>query len=66
MSEIGKLEKTAWRLLEETKVLEQLRQIGEPTASDEAVQRCRDMQDTQMMPYFLHIRGRKGRSSGTG
>jgi ubiquinone/menaquinone biosynthesis C-methylase UbiE len=36
-----------------------IERVEEPTASDEVVQRCRDMQDTQVMPYFLHIRGRK-------
>lgn len=36
-----------------------IERVEEPTASDEAVARCRDMQDTQVMPYFLHVRGRK-------
>jgi SAM-dependent methyltransferase len=30
-------------------------------ADDETVRRCPDMQDTQIMPYFLHIRCRKPR-----
>lgn len=33
--------------------------VNEPTASDETVRTCPDMQDTQIMPYFLHIRCRK-------
>jgi ubiquinone/menaquinone biosynthesis C-methylase UbiE len=36
-----------------------IERVEEPTASDEVVARQRDMQDTQMMPYFLHVRGRK-------
>lgn len=36
-----------------------IERVEEPTASDEVVARCHDMQDTQVMPYFLHIRGRK-------
>jgi ubiquinone/menaquinone biosynthesis C-methylase UbiE len=33
--------------------------VEEPHADDETVRRCRDMQDTQIMPYFLHVRARK-------
>lgn len=36
-----------------------LDQVEEPRASDDAVQRCPDVQDTQVMPYFLHMRWRK-------
>jgi ubiquinone/menaquinone biosynthesis C-methylase UbiE len=37
-----------------------IERVEEPTASDEVVARCRHLQDAQVMPYFLHIRGRKG------
>lgn len=33
--------------------------VAEPSADDETVAACPDMQDTQIMPYFLHIRARK-------
>jgi len=33
--------------------------IEEPRADDDAVARCPDMQDTQVMPYFLHVRCRR-------
>ena len=36
-----------------------LERIEEPTATDETVHTCPDMQDTQVMPYFLHVRARK-------
>ncbi len=38
-----------------------IEQVAEPTADDQTVARCPDMQDTQIMPYFLHIRARKPR-----
>jgi SAM-dependent methyltransferase len=38
-----------------------LERASEPRASDETVRRCPDMQDTQIMPYFLHVRCRKDR-----
>jgi ubiquinone/menaquinone biosynthesis C-methylase UbiE len=36
-----------------------IERIEEPRADDEAVARCEEIQDTQVMPYFLHVRGRK-------
>jgi ubiquinone/menaquinone biosynthesis C-methylase UbiE len=36
-----------------------LERVGEPTASDETVKECPDMQDTQIVAYYLHIRVRK-------
>lgn len=36
-----------------------IERVEEPQADDETVRRCYDMQDTQIMPYFLHIRCRK-------
>ena len=33
--------------------------IGEPRPTDETVRECPDMQDAQVVAYFLHIRGRK-------
>ncbi len=36
-----------------------IERIEEPTANDEAVARYANIQDTQIMPYFLHVRGRK-------
>jgi len=33
--------------------------VEEPSADNETLTRCSDMQDTQVMPYFLHIRCRK-------
>jgi len=36
-----------------------LEKMQEPYASDEVVQKCHDMQDTQVVAYFLHIRVRK-------
>jgi ubiquinone/menaquinone biosynthesis C-methylase UbiE len=37
--------------------------VNEPTADDETVAGCPDVQDTQVMPYFLHVRARKPQSS---
>jgi len=39
---------------------------AEPAADDETVRRCPDVQDTQVMPYFLHLRARKPGQSGHG
>lgn len=36
-----------------------LERIEEPRPSDEVVQRCPDLQDAQIVAYFLHIRARK-------
>ncbi len=36
-----------------------IQQVEEPSADDQTVARCPDMQDTQIMPYFLHVRARK-------
>lgn len=36
-----------------------LEMVHEPSASDAAVRECPDMQDSQVMPYFLHLRWRK-------
>lgn len=36
-----------------------LERIEEPRPSDETVQSCSDMQDAQVVAYFLHIRARK-------
>jgi ubiquinone/menaquinone biosynthesis C-methylase UbiE len=34
--------------------------VGEPRASDAAVASRPDMADTRIVPYFLHIRARRG------
>ena len=36
-----------------------LERFGEPRPSDETVQKCPDMQDAQVVAYFLHVRVRK-------
>ena len=36
-----------------------IERVEEPAADDEAVARCPDMQDTRIMPDFLHVRARK-------
>jgi ubiquinone/menaquinone biosynthesis C-methylase UbiE len=36
-----------------------IERVEEPTPTDEIVQACPDMQDTQVVAYFLHIRARK-------
>jgi ubiquinone/menaquinone biosynthesis C-methylase UbiE len=36
-----------------------IERVQEPHASDEVVRQCHHVQDTQVMPYFLHIRCRK-------
>ena len=36
-----------------------IERVEEPTPSDEVVARQPNLQDAQIMPYFLHIRGRK-------
>jgi len=38
-----------------------IERVNEPRADDETVARCPDVQDTQVMPYFLHVRCRKPR-----
>ena len=35
-----------------------LERVEEPSATDEVVQACPDLQDTQVVPYFLHVRAR--------
>ena len=37
----------------------QIERVAEPRPSDEVVARCPDMQDAQVVAYFLHIRVRK-------
>jgi hypothetical protein len=37
----------------------QIERIEEPRPSDETVRACPDMQDAQVVAYFLHIRARK-------
>jgi hypothetical protein len=37
----------------------QLEKMQEPTASEETVRHCPDMDDTRLVPYFLHVRCRK-------
>jgi hypothetical protein len=34
-------------------------EVREPRPTDETVRACGDMQDAQIMPYFLHVRVRK-------
>ena len=36
-----------------------LERVREPRPSDETVEACRDVQDAQVVAYFLHIRARK-------
>ena len=36
-----------------------IERVEEPSADDETVAKCPDVQDTQIMPYFIHIRARK-------
>jgi len=36
-----------------------IERVEEPSADDQTVARCADVQDTQIMPYFLHVRARK-------
>jgi ubiquinone/menaquinone biosynthesis C-methylase UbiE len=37
-----------------------IERVEEPRASDDVVRRCPHLQDTQVAPYFLHVRCRKG------
>ena len=37
----------------------QIQRVAEPSAADATVARCPGVQDTQVMPYFLHILARK-------
>jgi ubiquinone/menaquinone biosynthesis C-methylase UbiE len=39
-----------------------IERVEEPTASDDVVDRCPHLQDTQVAPYFLHVRCRKARA----
>lgn len=41
-----------------------LKRIEEPRPSDETVKKCPDVQDAQVVAYFLHVRVRKPNSSG--
>jgi len=41
-----------------------LEEIREPRPSDETVRQCADMQDAQVVAYFLHIRARKSEQQG--
>jgi ubiquinone/menaquinone biosynthesis C-methylase UbiE len=43
-----------------------LERIEEPRPSDETVKSCPDMQDAQIVAYFLHIRSRKRLVQGSG
>jgi len=44
-----------------------LERLYEPTPTDEIVRRCPDMQDAQVVSYFLHVRARKlNKSAGIG
>ena len=36
-----------------------LERVGEPRPSDETVRECPDMQDAQVVAYYLHLRARK-------
>jgi hypothetical protein len=36
-----------------------LEHVEEPRPSDETVRQCPDVQDTQVVAYFLHMRARK-------
>jgi SAM-dependent methyltransferase len=36
-----------------------LERVGEPRPSDEAVRKCPNVQDAQVVAYFLHVRVRK-------
>ena len=38
-----------------------IERMEEPTASDDVVRRCHHVQDTQVAPFFLHVRCRKRR-----
>jgi SAM-dependent methyltransferase len=41
-----------------------IERIGEPRPSDETVRACPDMQDAQVVAYFLHLRARKLENAG--
>jgi len=36
-----------------------IERLAEPRPSDDTVQRCPDMQDAQVVAYFLHVRARR-------
>lgn len=38
--------------------------VGEPRPTDEAVRNCPDVQDAQVVAYFLHVRVRKAETGG--
>ena len=40
-----------------------LERLEEPRPTDQTVQQCRDVQDAQVVAYFLHVRGRKPKGS---
>jgi ubiquinone/menaquinone biosynthesis C-methylase UbiE len=44
----------------------QLERVAEPRPGDETVRACSDMQDAQVVAYFLHIRVRKPEQATTG
>lgn len=41
-----------------------IERVGEPRPSDEAVRQCPDVQDAQVVAYFLHVRVRKPLGNG--
>jgi len=41
-----------------------IERVEEPAASDEAVRHCPHVQDTQMAPFFLHVRCRRPQQAG--
>ena len=41
-----------------------IERLGEPRPDDETVCRCPDVQDAQVVAYFLHVRARKPRHGG--
>jgi hypothetical protein len=41
-----------------------LQRIGEPRPSDATIRECPNIQDAQLVAYFLHIRARKPGTRG--
>jgi hypothetical protein len=41
-----------------------IERVEEPRASEEGVRRCPHLQDTQVAPFFLHVRCRKDQAAG--
>jgi hypothetical protein len=41
-----------------------LERVEEPRPSDETVRECPDVQDAQVVAYFLHVRARKPPGGG--